>query len=108
MEPCQVGPATCQEYDRKQHDGERSVAVHFLRWEDSPGLTIVVRAVIEPHRQYIEGLLHVGGAKWEQQQRWREARALSCGERGTGLRDYRVLVAVRGDLGENAPNERFR
>lgn len=93
-------PAKSPEYDRKQSAGERSVAVQFLRWQDVPGLTIVVRAVMEPQRQYIEGLLHVGGATWEQHQRWREARALACGERGTGLRDYRVLVAVRGDLEE--------
>ncbi len=63
---------------------------------------ILLRCSMEPLRALRAGTLHLGGAKWEQLQRVREARAVAGGNDNICEQQYRMVTAAQRVAEEKA------
>jgi hypothetical protein len=61
-----------------------------------------LRKVLEVYRKWLRHLLYRSGEAFETRGRNRELEAMSNGERGYVLRDFRVLAQVEGRFEEEA------
>ena len=91
-----------RELDKKEMAKQRLSVRIFLKYENPMASLVVFRKEQTFTGYYCNLVLKVSAMRWEKKQQVKDAKARSAGATHGLFRDYRVLLALTGDLERNA------